>query len=170
MRFKLTVLFAALMLFAAIWSYEKAKVTHGGTDRSVQSLAKAPTCIRMYDYLKKYSEKYDVPFPIAMGIAWKESRYSGPFQWTYDPSHLVSSANAYGAMQIQVPTANFIWKSKSVTGKRLLNDLEFNVETSMKIMKYLYSISGNWYIALGYYNTGSPVINGYSIEIMHRAK
>ena len=73
--------------------------------------------------------------------------------------------NAYGAMQIQTPTATFI-RHRKVTSKELLNDLEFNVETSMMIMQYLYKISGRWDVALGYYNTGKPVVNGYSREIM----
>ena len=77
-------------------------------------------------------------------------------------------AAAYGAMQIQVPTANFIWRSgKKITAKRLLTDLEFNVETSMKLLAYLKKRYGSWELALGCYNTGRPLINSYALEIVH---
>jgi soluble lytic murein transglycosylase-like protein len=167
-KFKLIILFAALLLFAAIWSYETAKSSNGSIDRSVQSIKSAPPCVRLYDYLVKYSKEYGVPFQIAYGVARSESGYLGPFHWSYDPRQ-TSTANAYGAMQIQAPTASYIWKKK-VTSKRLLNDLEFNVETSMKLLAYLHKLSGRWDVALGYYNTGRPVVNGYSIKIMKNYK
>lgn len=168
MKYKKVILTIALVLFGAVWSYEKAKETTKWTDTNYESLAKAPPCIRMYDYLAKYSNKYDVPIQIALGVAKLETRYEGPFDWDYNPS-LTSSMKAYGAMQIQVPTAEFVWKKK-VTKEKLLNDLEFNVETSMKLLKYLYSISGSWELALGYYNTGRPIVNSYSLEIMKHYK
>jgi soluble lytic murein transglycosylase-like protein len=121
----------------------------------------------MYDYLKKYSAEYGVPFRIAMGVAHKETRYGGPFHWRYNPK-LTSSANAYGAMQIQVPTANFIWGGKKkITSKKLLTDLELNVETSMKLLAHLKKKYGGWDVALGCYNTGRPIVNSYAIEIMN---
>jgi soluble lytic murein transglycosylase-like protein len=121
----------------------------------------------MYDYLKKYSDEYGVPIIIAMGVAHKETRYGGPFHWRYNPK-LTSSANAYGAMQIQVPTANFIWGGKKkITSKKLLTDLELNVETSMKLLAHLKKKYGGWDVALGCYNTGRPIVNSYAIEIMN---
>jgi len=162
----MTILIILVAFLGAVWSYEHFKDNGDFIDRSEIKVEQGPPCVRLYDYLIKYSEKYGVPFQIAYGIAKSESGYRGPFHWAYDPK-LTSSAFAYGAMQIQASTATFIWKRK-VTPKELLNDLEFNVETSMKIMQYLYKISGRWDVALGYYNTGKPVVNEYSIKIMQQ--
>jgi hypothetical protein len=71
-------------------------------------------------------------------------------------------------MQIQVPTARFVWKNgEAVSAKRLLNDLEFNVETSMKLLAYLKQKYGSWEVALGCYNTGKPIVNGYAVSIVN---
>ena len=154
------------MIIAAVWSYEKALTKDNWTDTAAVPITKAPPCVRLYDYLQVYSEKYGVPFCIAYGVAKAETGYDGPFHWTYKPN-LVSSAAAYGAMQIQVPTANFIWRSKQkVNSKRLLNDLEFNVETSMKLLAYLKERYGSWEVALGCYNTGRPIVNSYAVNIV----
>jgi soluble lytic murein transglycosylase-like protein len=155
-----------LILFGAVWSYEIRKSTNGLPDGAMD-IQHAPPCIQLYDYLKIYSDKYNVPFHIAYGIAQKETAYKGPFHWAYNPK-LTSSAAAYGAMQIQVPTANFIWQGKKkITSKKLLNDLELNVETSMKLLSYLKGKYGSWQVALGCYNTGYPVINQYAIDIIN---
>ena len=164
----MTILLILVSFLGAVWSYERLKDTGDYIDHSAIKLEQGPPCVRLYDYLIKYSEKYKVPFQIAYGVAKSESGYCGPFHWAYDPKQ-TSSANAYGAMQIQAPTATFIWKKK-ITPAKLLNDLEFNVETSMKLLQYLYKISGRWDVALGYYNTGKPIINSYSIEIMKNYK
>lgn len=164
----MTILIILVAFLGAVWSYENFKDKGDYIDRSEIKVEQGPPCVRLYDYLIKYSEKYGVPFQIAYGIAKSESGYRGPFHWAYDPK-LTSNANAYGAMQIQAPTATFIWKKK-VTPKQLLDDLEFNVETSMKIMQYLYKITGRWDVALGYYNTGRSVVNEYSLKIMRNLK
>ncbi len=154
------------MLFGAVWAYEMSQESDGLPDGAMD-IQHAPPCIQMYDYLKKYSAEYGVPFRIAMGVAHKETRYGGPFHWRYNPK-LTSSANAYGAMQIQVPTANFIWGGKKkITSKKLLTDLELNVETSMKLLAHLKKKYGGWDVALGCYNTGRPIVNSYAIEIMN---
>ena len=154
-----------VMLFGAVWTYEMRQKSNGLPDGAMQ-LQHAPPRIQMYDYLKKYSEQYDVPFRIAMGVARKETQYHGPFHWQYNPK-LTSSAQAYGAMQIQVPTANFIWGGKKkITSKKLLTDLELNVETSMKLLAYLKKRYGGWDVALGCYNTGQPIVNSYALDIM----
>jgi soluble lytic murein transglycosylase-like protein len=118
----------------------------------------------MYDYLVEYSEKYEVPLQIALGIAKAETGYEGPFHWDYNPVR-VSSAGACGAMQILPSTATYIYGER-VTKDQLLNDLELNVEISMKYMAYLYKMFKRWDIALGYYNTGTPVVNNYAMRIM----
>lgn len=160
------VILFCVMLFGAVWAYEMRQESNGLPDGAMD-IQHAPPCIQMYDYLKKYSEEYGVPFRIAIGVAYKETRYTGPFHWRYNPK-LASSAQAYGAMQIQVPTANFIWDGeKKITSKKLLNDLELNVETSMKLLSYLRKRYGSWELALGCYNTGRPIVNSYATDIMN---
>jgi soluble lytic murein transglycosylase-like protein len=166
MSLRSTLIFGVLLLFGAAWSYETAKHGDRTLDLSKVSLKKAPPCIRLYDYLQTYSKQYNVPFNIAMGVAETESGYHGPFDWGYNPK-LVSSAHAYGAMQIQVPTATATW-GKQITSKQLLNDLELNVKISMKLLSNLYKKYGDWGLVLGCYNTGRPMINGYALKILNR--
>jgi soluble lytic murein transglycosylase-like protein len=123
----------------------------------------APPCIQLYALLEKYSDQYEVPFDIAIGVAREETGYKGPFHWSYDPKQ-VSYANAYGAMQVQVPTANDNW-SDQVTSKMLLNDLELNVHIAMKLLARLKKRYGNWKVALGAYNSGRPIVNDYAVRI-----
>jgi len=123
----------------------------------------APPCIKLYSLLEKYSTEYEVPFEIALGVANEETGYLGPFHWSYNPKK-ISSAAAYGAMQIQVPTANDNW-DKRVTSKMLMNDLELNVHISMRLLARLKEKYGNWRVALGAYNSGRPIVNGYAIRI-----
>lgn len=125
--------------------------------------ANEPPCVRLYSLLDKYSKKYDVPFEIALGVANEETGYLGPFHWSYNPKK-VSSASAYGAMQVQVPTANDNC-DKHVTSKMLMNDLELNVEISMRLLSRLKKKYGSWQVALGAYNSGQPIVNSYAIRI-----
>lgn len=155
-----------IVIFGAVWAYETRKKVEAQYIDSDIRIDDAPPCVQLYDYLVTYSEQYGVPFNIAYGIARKETNYQGPFHWKYNPK-LTSSARAYGAMQIQVPTANGIWKTRGITKDRLLNDLRFNVETSMKLMAHLKRTYGSWGLALGAYNTGRPMINGYATFILN---
>lgn len=163
-RAKLIIFLASLMLLGAAWSYETTKVTQKKIQTVGTPISKGPLSIRMYDYLVEYSEKYEVPLQIALGIAKAETGYEGPFHWDYNPVR-VSSAGACGAMQVLPSTATYIYGER-VTKDQLLNDLELNVEISMKYMAYLYKMSKRWDIALGYYNTGTPVVNNYAMRIM----
>jgi len=161
---KSAIVIAAVMISAAGWSYERAKREADMAGFEPYAIKSGPPCIKLYDHLATYSKKYGVPFHIAVGVAKKETSYGGPFDWQYDPKQ-ISSADAYGAMQIQAPTAGDVWKRK-VTRRELLNDLEFNVHTSMKLLAKLHKRYGDWAVALGCYNTGRPVVNGYSRKIL----
>jgi soluble lytic murein transglycosylase-like protein len=132
-------------------------------DFSSDNIEYAPPCVQLYALLEKYSAEYDIPFEIAIGVASEETGYHGPFHWSYDPKQ-VSYANAYGAMQIQVPTANDNWDER-VTAKMLLNDLDLNVHISMKLLSRLKRKYGSWRVALGVYNSGRPIVNDYAIRI-----
>jgi soluble lytic murein transglycosylase-like protein len=164
MTLRSVMVLSFIILFGAVWAYENREQSVVEIPEGTLRLQEAPPCVQLYDYLRTYSEKYGVPFNIAYGIANAESGYRGPFHWKYNPK-LISSAAAYGAMQVQVPTANGIWKTSGINKQRLLTDLEFNVETSMKLMSHLKSRYGRWDVALGCYNTGRPVVNGYAKKI-----
>lgn len=161
---KLIVLFIflfGLTLFLG-WYAETSKIEH-----RIENMGKIsedmPPSMQLYYHIVKYSKKHGVPIDIAFGVAHHESGYEGPFQWGYNPK-LTSIANAYGAMQIQVPTANTFSDTK-VTKHDLLNNLELNVDLSMRILSYLNKKYGSWEMALGAYNTGKPIINSYAINI-----
>ena len=122
-----------------------------------------PPCIQMYYYIEKYSEQYNIPRKYAYGIAYKETGYRGPFHWRYN-HRLVSSAGALGPMQIMPSTATYI-NGESVSNERLKTDIEYNVETSMKLLKILKEKYGSWEIAFGAYNTGRPMVNQYAQDV-----
>ena len=121
---------------------------------------KTPKCLVMFELIEKYSSEYGIPKYIAYNIAYKETRYKGPFHWTYNP-HQTSSAGAIGAMQIMPGTSKLINKKK-VKKDTLMYDLDFNVKTSMKLLSKLYKKYRNWSIVCGCYNTGKPMVNDYA--------
>lgn len=119
-----------------------------------------PVSIELYNIIESKSEQYGIPKYIAYNVAYMESRYRGPFHWSYNP-YLTSSAGAQGPMQIITRYAHkFV--GRTVTPKELRTDLEMNVDVSMKMLKRLYGIYGKWDLVLGYYNTGYPQVNGYA--------
>lgn len=161
---RLIVLFIFIFGFTLFlgWYAETSRI-----ERQIEVLGEVsedmPPSMQLYHYIKKYSKEYNVPLNIAFGVAHHETGYKGPFDWRYNP-RLTSVANAYGAMQIQVPTANS-FSDEKVTRNDLLNNLELNVNLSMRILSYLKKKHGNWKLALGAYNTGRPVINQYALNI-----
>jgi soluble lytic murein transglycosylase-like protein len=117
----------------------------------------------MYYNIEKYSEKYRIPKNYAYGIAFKETRYVGPFQWSYVHSQ-ESFAGAVGPMQVMPATAKLMWK-KVVPRKELRDDISLNVETSMMLLRVLYDKYKDWKIVFGAYNTGRPMVNQYAIDV-----
>jgi soluble lytic murein transglycosylase-like protein len=160
--FVLCISILGLTLFLG-W-YAETKKIEKMVDKLGDISEDAPPSLRLYNYIIKYSKEYDVPMDIAFGVANHETGYRGPFHWAYNP-RLTSSANAYGAMQIQVPTANSFSDYK-VTKNDLLNNLELNVELSMRILSYLKNKYNSWELALGAYNTGRPMLNSYASSIV----
>jgi soluble lytic murein transglycosylase-like protein len=125
---------------------------------------KSPPCLEMDFYIKKHAEKYNVPKSYAYGIAWKETGYEGPSHWSYEPGKR-SSCGALGPMQIMPGTAKMVWNTKTIDKNKLRNDIEFNIETSMKLISNLYVKYKDWKIAFGAYNTGSPIVNKYARDV-----
>lgn len=120
--------------------------------------------LQMYDAIIKYSEMYNIPKRYAFGIAYAETRYEGPFHWKYNPKQ-TSCVGALGPMQIMPSTGRSMWKDRNVTNEELMNDIDFNVHTSMKLLRKLHDRYGNWKLVFGCYNTGRPMINGYAEKV-----
>lgn len=123
-----------------------------------------PPCLQMYFSIEKFAEKYNIPKRFAYGIAFEETRYRGPFDWNYKHTQK-SYAGAIGPMQIMPSTANMMWPNKKFSNNELMNDIQFNVETSMKLLRRLYDKYGNWKTVFGAYNTGIPCINNYAESV-----
>jgi soluble lytic murein transglycosylase-like protein len=123
-----------------------------------------PHSLQMYYAIEKYSEKYKIPKQYAYGIAYKETEYRSPFQWGYNANR-ISPTGALGPMQVLLSTAKLVWKDKRITREKMLYNIDFNVETSIKYLKTLYNIYGDWQKALGCYNTGQPIVNSYAMNV-----
>lgn len=161
-NFKLLVLFICLLISGCfLWilhlksttSENKIVYEMGGNPQS-------PYCLQLYHLIEKYSDEYNIPKYIAYNVAYKETRYMGPFHWKYNPKQ-TSHAGAIGAMQIMPRTANWVEK-RNISRKELMNDLELNVKISMKLLSDLHKKYKDWGITCGYYNTGYPIVNEYA--------
>jgi soluble lytic murein transglycosylase-like protein len=132
--------------------------------------ASSPPCLQMYYAIEKYAAEYGIPRKYAYGVAFKETRYEGPFHWKYKHSQ-ESFAGAIGPMQIMLATAQSHWPDEKVSPKKLMNDIDFNVHTSMKVLRKLYNKYKDWKIVFGCYNTGKPMVNGYAEDVYnHKIK
>ena len=151
---------AGLMAF---WVYTKNS-TEFNPEEVPLITADSPPCLQMYYLIEKYSEKYNVPREYAYGIAYCETRYKEPFQWEYDHKQ-ISCAGAVGPMQIMYTTAEMMWPGKKFTKAFLKDNIEFNVETSMKLLRHLHDRYGDWKLVFGCYNTGRPMINQYALNV-----
>lgn len=128
----------------------------------------SPPCLKTYYLIEKYSKRYKIPKHIAYSVAYKETNYKGPFDWDYNP-FVSSSSGAHGAMQIMLSTANFV--NDTVTKKSFLKrNLEYNISTSMKLLRNLHNQYKDWGKACGCYNTGRPIINEYARFCMKNKK
>jgi soluble lytic murein transglycosylase-like protein len=123
----------------------------------------SPPCIQVYNYIKDYADTFDIPIQYAFGVAYAETRYSGPFHWRYNPAQ-ISSAGAVGPMQVMVATARYINRDR-VSKDYLRTNIKYNVYTSMKLLRRLYNLRGNWKLVFGEYNTGRPCINAYAERV-----
>jgi soluble lytic murein transglycosylase-like protein len=120
----------------------------------------SPACLQMYNLIERKSEENNIPKYILYNVAWLETRYCGPFDWSYNP-YRTSSAGAQGPMQIITRYAQK-HAGHHVTAKELRTDLELNIDVSCSMLKSLYKTYGRWDLVLGYYNTGYPQVNDYA--------
>lgn len=123
-----------------------------------------PPSLEMYYAIEQYSDSFNIPKEYAYKIAYKETHYQGPFHWSYNHEQN-STAGAVGPMQVMVGTARGINKD-GVSRHKLMTDIEYNVMTSMKLMRHLYDLRKSWALALGEYNTGQICVNGYARDVL----
>jgi soluble lytic murein transglycosylase-like protein len=116
--------------------------------------------MEMFDLIEKYSEKYNIPKYIAYNVAYRETRYMGPFHWSYNPKQ-ESCVGAVGPMQVLPSTCNWI-NNSNYSKMELMSNVELNVMTSMKLLNKLYKQYKNWSLVCGWYNTGKPIVNEYA--------
>lgn len=122
-----------------------------------------PPSLRLYYWINFYSDSLDIPINYLYGVANTETSWDGPLDFTYKPN-LKSFAGALGPMQIMPGTAKMIL-GKSVTNTRLSTDIQLNVRISAILLKKLHKQYGDWKVVFGAYNTGRPLINGYSYKV-----
>lgn len=161
---KTYLVLASLILFGAIWWIESEPIDEykpTGNIRDTQI-----TSLRMFHLIEKYSKENGVPMRIALGVAYEESKYQGPFHWNYNPA-LESSAGAVGPMQIMPSSASYFNDGVRPSRNELKTDIDLNVKISMRMLGYLKNKYGRWDLALGAYNTGKPCVNGYALRIVN---
>jgi soluble lytic murein transglycosylase-like protein len=122
-----------------------------------------PSSLRVYYWINYYADSLDIPVEYLYGIANTESTWQGPLDFVYKPN-VRSSVGALGPMQIMPSTAKWIL-GKSVTPKRLANDIQLNVMISSMLVKKLYNKNKDWKLVFGEYNTGRPMVNSYSDKV-----
>lgn len=156
MKSKLIIVVIISMIFFLHSSNETSKIEKKPDIESV----KKETCLIMYETIEKYADQYNIPKHIIYNIAYLETKYKGPYDTLYK-HNLGSSAGALGPMQVMPSTANLIHKKK-VSKVILRNDIDFNVQTSAKLLSILWEKYQNWNKVCGAYNTGRPIVNKYA--------
>jgi hypothetical protein len=122
-----------------------------------------PPCLQVYNCIEFYADSFNIPKQYAYGVASLETGYKGPFDWKYK-NNQISCTGALGPMQVLKSTARWINKDQ-VSKEVLLNDIQYNIKTSMKYLRMLHNQYGNWKIVFGYYNTGYPRVNEYAERV-----
>lgn len=124
-----------------------------------------PPNLQMFFSIEKYAKEFNIPKSFLYGIAYHETRYEGPYDLNYK-HNLSSPVGALGPMQIMPATSRFI-NGETVSRERLKSDIDYNVKTSAKLLRYLKDRYGDWKIVFGFYNTGKPKINSYAMKVYH---
>lgn len=162
-----TVLFFLLFVVYLLYKNETREPIEKYLDIvNDENIIYSSPAIQMYFYIKKYSKQYNIPEEYAFAIAYQETRYQGPLDHYYNPRQ-TSYAGAVGPMQIMPSTANYI-HGKRISVDELRKNIKLNVETSMMLLKHLYSDYHDWGAVFGYYNTGIPCVNGYAKNVLHK--
>jgi soluble lytic murein transglycosylase-like protein len=164
MTIKRTLILITLLIIAAVltcgYMLNTEKKNFELKIISLGDSSNSPACLQMFNLIERKSESNDIPKYILYNVAWLETRYRGPFDWSYNP-YQTSSAGAQGPMQIITRYAHE-HAGYHVSPKELRTNLELNIDVSCSMLKNLYKRYGRWDIVLGYYNTGYPQVNDYA--------
>lgn len=135
-----------------------------------------PPNYQLYEYMKVYSGEYNIPFNFVLRCALEETGYSGKLDFRYRPFEdrlRVSYANAFGPLQVQLPTANEMWEDREITIDELSYNIKVNVISSFRYKKYLYDMFKDWLKVYSVYNMGwkgKSNINQYAKNIVRGTK
>lgn len=154
----------SLMVGMSLMSKDNIKTSTHLRDKVVSKTITPPS-IQMYRNIEKYADSFNIPKRYAYGIAYRETRYNGPFHWKYNHAQTSSASTpAVGPMQVKVNTARHV-NHDEVNEDRLRNDIEYNVMTSMKLLRKLKNKHGDWKRTFGAYHTGGPCVDNYALEV-----
>ena len=167
MKKYLMLLLILLIYIQHNFSFDNLKEKKIGTVTKINTNNLAPPSLQVYYAIKHYAKLYNIPEKIAFGIARNETSFRNPMNFKYNHKQ-ISSAKAMGTMQVQYRTAKDVEQNKKFTKEELLNNIDLNVNISLKYLRQLYNRYKNWDIALGYYNTGYPKINEYALSITRK--
>ncbi len=167
MKKYLILLLILLIYIQHNFSFDNLKEKKVDTTNKINTNDLAPPSLQVYYAIKRYAKLYNIPEKIAFGIARNETSFRNPMNFNYNHKQ-ISSANAMGTMQVQYRTAKDVEQNKKFTKEELLNNIDLNVNISLKYLRQLYNRYKNWDIALGYYNTGYPKINEYAKSITRK--
>lgn len=156
---------AVTYLLASLFFMSEPKDPYLGEMTEEEVVNSAPA-IQMYFYIKKYAKEYGVPEEYAFAVAYRETKYKGPLDLTYNHK-LTSSAGAVGPMQI-IPRYAHKYAGRRVTSQELKNNIQLNVKVSMRMLRSWHDIYHDWGLAAGAYNTGQPVLNEYARAILNK--
>ena len=108
-------------------------------------------------YVKKYSEKFDVPEEIVWAVIKTESNFN---------ASAVSNKGAVGLMQLIEPTFEEISNLRLKEG--LPSGMRYDPETSIRYgtyyLSYLYDRYGDWDTVIAAYNGGLGKVDGWMGE------
>ena len=171
-RLTLIVFLASLTYLLLTLPVETEAVDNSYDAKELDIVSLGPPNYQLYDYMKLYSDLYDIPFSFALRCAGEETGFKGKMDFTYQPfidKNRVSNAHAYGPLQVQVPTANDMWDDREITEEDLGYNIKLNVITSFRYKKYLYDIYHDWLKVYSVYNMGwkgKNEINQYAKNIV----
>lgn len=161
----LCIFVATFYLTSSFDTIEEKKISNLKPDLvEAPVVLESPPCVKLYQAIEKYSAEYEVPENIAFGVAFSETRYRGPFDWSYNHGK-TSGAGALGPMQVMYSTAKGLFPDEIFSREKLMTDIDFNVHCSMKLLRKLYNKYSDWKTCLGAYNTGTPCVNGYAVKV-----
>lgn len=170
MRYVLIII-SSYYLFTVYSARNSETVENSYDSETIDAIAFGPPNYQLYEYMKVYSEEYDIPFEYALNCAREETGYRGKLDFHYTPfidKLRKSYADAYGPLQVQVPTANDMWSGMTITEDMLGYDIKLNVITSFRYKRYLFGIYNDWTKVYSVYNQGwkgKDNINDYARKI-----